>query len=302
MFQKGGLKMKIDGVFSGGGIKGFSLIGAYEVLEEKGFTFKRLAGTSAGSIIASFIAAGYTSKEIKQMMKETDIKSFLDHRRTCLPFHIGKWLFLFWRMGIYRGDQLETWLAKKLAEKDVYTFKDLPAYSLRVIASDLSTGRLLVLPDDLESYGIPKETFPVSRAIRMSCSIPYFFEPVKLKSLTGTSIIVDGGILSNFPIWLFHKGKGKNKRPVIGVKLSQRFEEQPKKVIKNGLQLFESLFATMKDAHDAKYISRKHEKNIIFIPIEETFSSEFTLSDQKKDALIEKGRLHAKLFLKTWTY
>ena len=50
--------MIIDGVFSGGGIKGFAMIGALEVLEERGFAIKRSAGTSAGSIIASFIAAG----------------------------------------------------------------------------------------------------------------------------------------------------------------------------------------------------------------------------------------------------
>ncbi|MCY7955847.1 patatin-like phospholipase family protein, partial [Bacillus licheniformis] len=44
-----------------GGMKGVALVGAYEALEKRGFRFKRLAGTSAGSIIASFIAAGYTS-------------------------------------------------------------------------------------------------------------------------------------------------------------------------------------------------------------------------------------------------
>ena len=60
--------MDIDGVFSGGGIKGFALIGAIEVLESKDFTFKRLAGTSAGSILAALIAAGYTSREIMDLM------------------------------------------------------------------------------------------------------------------------------------------------------------------------------------------------------------------------------------------
>lgn len=39
--------MKIDGVFSGGGIKGAALAGAYEALEARGFQFVRLAGTSA---------------------------------------------------------------------------------------------------------------------------------------------------------------------------------------------------------------------------------------------------------------
>lgn len=294
--------MEIDGVFSGGGIKGFALLGALEVLEERGFTFKRLAGTSAGAVISALVAAGYSSREIIDLMKRIDMKIFLDRRKTLLPFQMAKWLLLYFRMGIYRGDLLEEWIGKKLALKGVYTFKDMPPESVRVIASDLSLGRLLVLPDDLEKYGIPKETFPVARAIRMSCAIPYFFEPVKLRSLSGTNVIVDGGLLSNFPIWLFQKDGQKPKRPILGVKLSHHTEEQPERTIKNGLQLVEALFTTMKDAHDAKYISRKHEKNIIFIPMKETFSVEFSIDNQKKEALIEKGRERAKMFLTSWMY
>ncbi|MFL6517624.1 MAG: patatin-like phospholipase family protein, partial [Bacillus sp. (in: firmicutes)] len=60
--------MYIDGVFSGGGIKGFALIGACAEIENKGLRFVRVAGTSAGSIVAALIAAGYTSKEIYQLV------------------------------------------------------------------------------------------------------------------------------------------------------------------------------------------------------------------------------------------
>ena len=52
----------VDGVFSGGGIKGIALIGAIEEIEKRGYRFKRVAGASAGAIIASLIAARYTSK------------------------------------------------------------------------------------------------------------------------------------------------------------------------------------------------------------------------------------------------
>ncbi|MCJ7839340.1 patatin-like phospholipase family protein [Lederbergia sp. NSJ-179] len=294
--------MDVDGVFSGGGIKGYALMGAYEVLEEKGITFKRLAGTSAGSIMAAFIAAGYSSKDILTMMNETEISLFLDQRKTFIPFAISKWLFLYWRMGLYQGRALEEWLRKKLADKGIYTFSDLPKDKLRIIASDLSSGKLLVLPDDLDQFGIPKETFPIAKAVRMSCGLPFFFEPVKLRSVSGKNIIVDGGILSNFPIWLFDQENKKKKRPIIGIKLSYKSEEQPKREIKNALSLFEALFSTMKDVHDARYISRRHEKDIIFIPMEEGLTTEFSLSDQEKDALIEKGRLKTKEFLTKWSY
>ncbi|MGX1263794.1 NTE family protein [Rossellomorea marisflavi] len=290
--------MEIDGVFSGGGIKGFALIGAYQAVEEKGYTFKRLAGTSAGAIISAFIAAGYTSKEIAQLMDEVDVKTFMDASPFSLP--IIKWIMVYFRLGLYKGKALEAWIEEKLKAKGVETFADLPPQALRVIASDLSNGRMIVLPDDLDSYGIPKETFPVARAIRMSANLPFFFEPVKLKSLEGTSITVDGGVLSNFPMWLFDKDNDKSERPVLGVKLSHDLTDQPKKVIKNAIELYQALFTTMRDAHDARYISRKHERNIVFIPTEGVMTTDFELDGARKSELIEFGRSRTSEFLKHW--
>lgn len=60
--------MYIDGIFSGGGMKGIGLVGAYQVLEEKGYRLKRVAGTSAGAILACFIAAGYNGREMEELM------------------------------------------------------------------------------------------------------------------------------------------------------------------------------------------------------------------------------------------
>ncbi|MBS4173437.1 patatin-like phospholipase family protein [Bacillus sp. FJAT-49736] len=294
--------MDIDGVFSGGGIKGLALIGAFEELEAKGFTFKRIAGTSAGSIIAALVAAGYKSSELKSLANDIDLSGFLDTRKTWLPIPFAKWLFLYWRLGLYRGRVFEDWLSKMLAAKGVYTFADLPKERLRVVASDLTNGKLLVLPDNLVDLGVPIDSFPVARAIRMSCSIPYFFEPVKLKSLDGTNIIVDGAVLSNFPMWLFVGEGVKKARPVIGISLSSKRMNHRKATIKNGFQLFGALFDTMKDAHDTRYISRQIEKDIIFIPTDDFTSTEFTLTTEKKDALIELGRFRTKEFLKKWTY
>jgi NTE family protein len=291
----------IDGVFSGGGIKGLALIGAYQAIEEKGYTFKRLAGTSAGAVIAAFIAAGYSSREILKIMDDVDLKKLLDSN-AIISLPIIKWFRVYYRLGLYKGAALESWLEEKLKARGIYTFADLPPHSLRVIASDLSNGRLLVLPDDLEKYGIAKETFPVARAIRMSASLPYFFEPVKLRSLEGISYMVDGGVLSNFPMWLFDRENVKKIRPVIGVKLSHDLIGKPKKQIKNAIDLYEALFTTMKDAHDSRYISRKLEKNIIFIPTEGVLTTEFQLTPERKTELIQYGKSKADAFLQKWPY
>ncbi|MCZ2258335.1 patatin-like phospholipase family protein [Sporosarcina sp. G11-34] len=292
--------MVIDGVFSGGGLKGFALVGAYQVLEEKGYRFQRVAGTSAGAIIASFIAAGYTSKEIEVILDELDIPSLLDPRKTILRLPSMKWILLYWRLGLYQGKALEKWFLDKLAAKGVYSFSDLPPGSLKLIASDLTNGRIIVFPDDLERYGISAASFPIARALRMSCGIPFFFEPVKMLVGSGETIVVDGGVLSNFPMWIFEDTMGKKERPILGVKLSSSSEEMPGRKIDNALNLFEALFSTMKNAHDEKYISRKHEKNIIFIPTAGHSATEFDLDEETKNDLMATGRSRATKFLKTW--
>ncbi|MGV2938265.1 patatin-like phospholipase family protein [Mesobacillus sp. LC4] len=294
--------MYIDGVFSGGGIKGLALVGACAAIEERGFRFKRVAGTSAGSLIAGLLAAGYTSDEMAGILDDLDLKKFLDSRKTIFPSALTKWLFVYWRLGLYKGDELECWIAEKLASRGLRTFGDLAPDALRIIASDLTNGRLLILPDDLPKYGVDPRTFPVARAIRMSCSLPFFFEPVKLRDRVGVNIVVDGGVLSNFPMWLFDKDNVKKVRPVLGVKLSQNLIQQPTNKIKNALNMFEALFETMKDAHDSRYISRKHEKNIIFVPTEGNLTTEFQLSDEKKQELIDLGKTSAEKFFKSWCY
>ena len=66
--------------------------------------------------------------------------------------------------------------------------------------------------------------------------------------------------------------------------------------------MFKALFTTMMDAHDARYISRKHEKNIVFIPTEGILTTEFELTDAKKQELVNIGREKTIKFLQKWTY
>jgi len=295
-------ELDIDGVFSGGGIKGLAFVGAYQELEKRGYRFKRLAGTSAGSIVAAMIAAGYNSKEMLDELNSLEAEQILDEQRSIFPFKFIKWIPIYWRLGLYKGQALENWIDERLKKKGVKTFGDLPPGGLRVVASDLTNGKILIIPDDLYKYNIPFESFSVAKAVRMSCSLPYFFEPVRLKTSEGKVIIVDGGVLSNFPMWLFDQENVKKIRPVLGLKLSPGYKNIPPNEINNALQMFEALFTTMKDAHDARYISRKHEKNIIFIPTEGILTTEFGLTEEKKQELVNIGREQTIKFLQKWTY
>ncbi|MBM7681578.1 NTE family protein [Pullulanibacillus pueri] len=293
----------IDGVFSGGGVKAFAFVGAYEVAEEAGFKFRRVAGTSAGSIIAAFIAAGYNSKEIFKLMEEMHPSIFLDQSKMIYHFPFIKWLTLYWRMGLYKGNKFEAWLKEVLKAKGVERFSDLPPDSLKIIASDLSRGKMVVIPDDLVYYGIHPENFSVARAIRMSCSLPFFFEPTTLfNKKSEKCIIVDGGVLSNFPVWLYDEENQLPLRPFLGFQLSSRADFYVSRRIKNAFDLFHGLFTTMKEAHDAKYISKYAASNIVFLPVENIETANFKLSKEEIDKLVAIGRKRTKKFLKHWTY
>lgn len=291
--------MIVDGVFSGGGIKGFAYIGALQVLEERGIQFKRVAGTSAGAILAAFIAAGFSAQEMEEIFDELNTKTLLDPPKICIGIPFLKWINLYMRFGMYRGNALEKWFQQKLAKKGVFTFGDLPNGALKLIASDLTNGTILVLPDDLKLYGVNPSTFPISRALRMSCGLPFFFEPVYLKNGYKESVIVDGGVLSNFPLWIFDNGN--KKRPVLGMKLSNASEATTPQKIDNAIELFEALFSTMKNAHDNRYIARKHEKNIIFIPVDKYNTTQFDIDDETKKKLMTIGEERTIQFLKTWS-
>ncbi len=293
--------MIIDGVFSGGGIKGFALVGGLQVLEENGYKFQRTAGTSAGSILAALVTAGYTGKEIEQFLREMNISDLLDRRHGWLQRPMLKWLLLYWKLGLYKGDALEAWIAEKLAAKGVVTFRDIPSDSLSIIASDITNGKLVVLPNDLQNYGIDPLSFSVAKAVRMSCSVPYFFEPVKIKVGHQTNIFVDGSVLSNFPMWLFNKDYVRRERPVIGLKLQGDEKAKPHEV-DNAVEMFTALFKTMISAHDSRYISKKHVDNIIFIPMKGISSLDFNMNEEQRDELIQRGRVYTTNFLKSWNH
>jgi len=290
-----------DAVFEGGGVKAVALVGALQVAEERGFGWKQLAGASAGAIIASLLAAGYRGDELVQLMIEEDFSQFLSktwiHR---IPY-LGPASRLLVKKGLYSGRPLEQWIGKLLAKKGVRTFADLKDRELRIIASDISRGTLLVLPKDLEEYGYPAERLTVARAVRMSCSIPYFFDPAKVVHHPSkkVSYIVDGGLLSNFPVWLFDREHPR--WPTFGFRLVSETEGKPHE-IHGPISLFRAMFFTMMEAHDNRHIKEQDRLRTIQVPTTGVSVTDFHLSREKRQALYEAGRKAAEAFFGTWKY
>ncbi|KXG43266.1 patatin-like phospholipase family protein [Tepidibacillus decaturensis] len=78
--------MLVDAVIEGGGIKAIGLVGAIFEAEKRGYQWNRLAGTSAGSMIAAMLAAGYTASELKDELMNLDYKKFIQKKESKSPF------------------------------------------------------------------------------------------------------------------------------------------------------------------------------------------------------------------------
>jgi NTE family protein len=315
----------IDIVLEGGGVKGIGLAGAYSMLEERGFEAKNIAGTSAGAITAALIAAGYRADELKEIIVSLDFRQFQDEGwEDKIPI-FDRTASLLLDQGIYEGKRFYEWMKELLEAKKIRTFRDLvikdetdPKYRsrLQVIASDVTGRRLLILPRDAGKLGFDDpDDLEVALAVRMSMSIPIFFEPVRVKNeKTDTNhVIVDGGMLSNFPVWLFDCEPGEEPEwPTFGLLL---VEPEPKKPIGHQLEkgdgdrgvsalidYVKAMAQTMMEAHDRLYIEQEQFARTIPIPTLGVGTTEFDITRERALALYESGRKATQDFLQTWDF
>ena len=260
------MKKRCDAVFEGGGVRGIGLVGAVYQMERSGYSFGNVAGSSAGAIIASLLAAGYTGEEIYEEMKRVNYFKFKEKHLLDYFGIVGKLLSILFHFGIYSADYFEQWLTELLSRKGVYTFGDLKCgshtgyckYRLQVTASDITDEELLVFPRDLHKFGIMADMYPIAKAVRMSMSIPVFYEPFILRDQSGKKhYIVDGGMLSNYPMWILDEGTTEPQYPTIGFKFCEPKECSTlcKCNRMNIVEYMGQLVSTMMDVYDKGYIA-----------------------------------------------
>jgi NTE family protein len=190
-------------VFEGGGVKGIAYGGALAKIEELGILgrVKRVGGTSAGAITAAILALGCDAAETTAIINSIDYASFQDGRGCVL----AKLLRFVRTFGLYKGDAFLGWMEHLVEEKTgkkKTTFAELramspqgrPSRGLYVVVSNLTTNK----PEIFSAETTPE--VPVALAVRMSMSIPFFFKCVK--GAKG-AVMVDGGVIYNYPIDLF---------------------------------------------------------------------------------------------------
>ncbi|MEM8619268.1 MAG: patatin-like phospholipase family protein [Actinomycetota bacterium] len=317
---------KADVVLEGGGVKGIALVGALSVLMDAGYAFPRVAGTSAGAIVGALVAAGMPAERMKSIMAQTDYRRFQDESwLDALPG--GKIISILKDAGIYEGEYLRTWLAETLG--DVQTFGDLALpedatsslppdqrYRLVVNVSDVSLGQLVRFPWDYQRfYGLAPSEQRIADAVRASMSIPFFFEPATLeyeRTESGApkkvrSTLVDGGMLSNFPVDIFDRTDGQAPRwPTFGIKLSSkpdaiaaRFPDD----VGGPIDLTKAMITTMTSFRDAMHINRAEViARTIFVDTLGVGATDFDIDQATQDALFQSGVSAAQKFLGEWSF
>ncbi|MBP7847376.1 MAG: hypothetical protein QG651_1192 [Pseudomonadota bacterium] len=151
----------------GGAAKGFAHVGVIRALEENGIKAQIVTGTSAGSLVGSLYAYGYTPDQLQQISYQLDELNLAD--------------FTFSSNGVIKGNRLQQFVDGQV--------KNTPLQKLSrkftAVATDLDSG---------QSIGF--NTGDTGIAVRASCSIPNVFMPVAMNGHR----YVDGGLSAPVPV------------------------------------------------------------------------------------------------------
>ena len=307
-------------------MKGIGLGGAVGVLMRAGYVFERIAGTSAGAIVGALVAAGIGERELSGAMERLQYARVPDRGLPGLPL-LSEGISLLHSGGAYEGDYVHEFVRAELNALGVRTFADLRrsdpgadagllperAYKLVVMATDVTYGRLLRLPWDYALLGLDPDEQLVADAVRASISIPLYFDPVVVRhGATDERVtLVDGGVLSNFPIEIFDRSDLRPRRwPTFGVKVVPGLPAGDAELFPGvalpalrPVKLLEQVVATAIVGNDQTYLERPCvRRRTIEVDTSAVGIVEFDASPQQRATVIANATAAAQRFLQTWDW
>jgi NTE family protein len=299
-----------DAVFEGSGMKAVAFAGALRAASEVGGIEKwvNVAGTSAGSIVATLLASGYPPGDIEEILLTADYGRFA---RTGAFSGV---LTLLTARGLSRRTRVRDWLSDLLRNSPLGD-PDPPfaafahagrsgdlsptlKFTLRIIASDISSSRMLVLPDDIDMYEdlsgrrLSREDFSVLDAVKMSISAPFLYTPSTVYRGGRPHYIVDGSLLSTFPVSMFDDPVPL--RPTWGFRLHNVGGEDELRYRRISgpfamLKLGQAVIASVMDAWDKQRVSADTVARTVIIPTSGFTGPGFDASRQQVKELCEAG-------------
>lgn len=337
--EQAGIRFLSVGGSSVGAIVALLLAGMGERTEEKG---ERLAEIISEMDMASFIDGGLFAGALSRLLGSGGAASkpvrlvllaLLSTRDLLAKLGLNPGdKFLAWLTDCLGGFGVYTYadmrarierLPETLTHREQGADFRRPEPALKVVAADLTTSSKIIFPEMAELYWQQVEEVNPALFARASMSIPLFFQPM---TVSGVSKIIgsgekwenlcsftgeipdqitfsDGGLLSNFPISLFHKNRIPNA-PTFGARLGSRF-----RVVKEIDAIGEyggGLFNALRHYSDYDFIYQNpdYRQLIAYIPTEGHNWLNFYMKDEEKLALFRAGMHAAFEFLQQfdWRY
>lgn len=174
-------EFKLGLALGSGGAKGYAELGALYAFEENGIEFDIIAGTSIGSVIGAFYAAGYSATDCLELLKSVDVSEI-------------KNLFMIKMdtLGLFRV------IDRTIGNLDIEELKK----PFRAVATVLDTG---------EEYEFKSGS--VAQALCASSAYPPFFKPV----IADGEALIDGAFSNSVPA---DKVKEMGADYIVGIDLS----------------------------------------------------------------------------------
>ena len=154
-------------VLGGGGCRGYGHIGVLRVLESERLKPDLLIGSSVGSLVGAFYAAGIPVEQIERFGRRMRHNTLRD------------WIFP--KLGVFGGSGIRRFVVERIGER---TVESLPM-RFAAVATDLRTGAVTIL-----------ERGDLGRAVQASSSAPGLLEPVRI----GSRLLVEGNLSAAVPV------------------------------------------------------------------------------------------------------
>jgi NTE family protein len=284
-------------IFEGGGVLSFSYFGAIVELERIGMLqkFKRFAGTSVGAIFAALLAADFTALEILRLQKKLS-----DEILSC-KYDLLSAFNIFKNNGVNSLDSLKKQIQKTLNKKlkpDITLDELFKKTGKELVLVSCCVNRQKTVYFHHSSFGNVK----LIDAIIASLAAPLFFQPIPLTIFETKDYFIDGGIVDNYPIWIFndinvlYKGdfcnvdKSQINSKTLGLKLlclENRTSEPERQQVDDVFNLFRLFVTILTSRLDKINFSPSCEKQTLMIPTGNIYFLDFDIkNDQISELLI----------------
>lgn len=315
-------------VFKGGGAKGVAYLGAIDVLDEQGVLpqVRGVAGSSAGAITAAVLSFSTSARQVKEIVDTLDfskiagdssddvpgLPDFVERELAKLVGDVKSILRLLRHYGLHSSQYFYDWLRKTIAAQcsgnGMATFRDFHGRGFR----DLHVTSVDVSLQDTRFFSF--ENTPdvaVADAVRMSMSLPFFFEPQRFdgQELGKGDYFADGGTQDNYPITIFDAAQYGQGSPywlngvnweTLGFFLFTRKENVRPARIDNLVQYIEAMVESLLAVQDVLFRNNAVDRlRTVMVDDCGVLTTDFDIKpgDATYEKLVESGRQATRGFL-----